>query len=184
MKKRSFYVTVCWIVFSRSFDAYCTNLQTPDLQKEANPLVSSLGLTWSPLLLILGLLLIYVIYAFYQAVFHPIKLNPTEKGWSFQEFVTFRYLGKKAHWTSLLFQFPSTPKRFHQVMGPLFATCLSFAGIISTVMWILIFNSSWYRSVHHAGLIYGLLISGCLYICYASFRKNYSIYVSIPNERT
>lgn len=174
--KTKFYLFSSWIIFSRSFDAYCTNLHTPDLSKEANPLVSFIGLTWSPLLLILGLLMLFVIYGFYLSIFKPISLDPDEKGLSFKEYCTFRYLGKKSNWFALLFQFPSTKARFSRVMGELLAPCLVYAGIVSTIMWLLIFNSAWYRSMHSAALVYMNLIIGCGVIVYDIYSRKYSAY--------
>lgn len=175
--KTKFFLLSVWIIFSRSFDAYCTNLHTPDLSKEANPLVSFLGLSWSPLLLILGSLMFFVIYGFYLSVFKPIALDPEEKGLTFEEFCTFRYLGKKANWSALLFQFPKSPARFSRVMGELLAPCLTFAGVVSTMMWLLIFNSDWYRSVHQAALIYAILGIGCGFITYLQYTKYYHQYI-------
>ena len=52
MKKNlKFIFTTTWILLSRSYDAYCTNALTPDLSKEANPLVSIGGISsWTTLL--------------------------------------------------------------------------------------------------------------------------------------
>ena len=47
MKTLKFLVVLSWILFSKSYDAYCTYLHTPDLSKEENPLVSILGLIGS-----------------------------------------------------------------------------------------------------------------------------------------
>jgi hypothetical protein len=46
MKRLKFFIILLWILFSKSYDAYCTFLHTPDLSKEANPLVSVLGFNW------------------------------------------------------------------------------------------------------------------------------------------
>ena len=175
--KTKFYLLTSWILFSRSFDAYCTNLHTPDLSKEANPLVSFLGLTWSPLLLILGLLMLFVIYGLYLSVFKPISLDPDEKGLTFMEYCTFRYLGKKASWSALLFQFPTSPARFSRVMGALLAPYLAFAGVVSTIMWLMIFNLEWYRAIHQAALVYAILSIGCVLIAYIQYKKYYQQYV-------
>jgi hypothetical protein len=175
--KTKFYLLTAWIIFSRSFDAYCTNLHTPDLSKEANPLVSFIGLTWSPLLLILGLLMFLVIYGYYLSVFKPIQLDPEEKGLTFMQFSTFRYLGKKANWSALLLQFPTSPARFSRVMGELLAPCLAFAGLVSTIMWLLIFNSEWYRAIHQAAVVYAILSFGCVLIAYLQYKKYYQQYV-------
>ena len=78
-KKLKFALTTIWILFSRSYDAYCTNLLTPDLSKEANPLVTVVGVSsWTTLLIILGILTIYVIYAYFISVFRPMNLLPKE----------------------------------------------------------------------------------------------------------
>lgn len=175
--KTKFYLLTAWIIFSRSFDAYCTNLHTPDLSKEANPLVSFFGLSWSPLLLILGLLMVFVIYGYYLSVFKPIQLDPEEKGLTFMEYCTYRYLGKKANWSALLFQFPTTKARFSRVMGELLAPCLAYAGVVSTIMWLLIFNSEWYRSMHSAANIYIYLVAGCGVLSYAIYKKKYGAYL-------
>ena len=175
--KTKFYLLTAWIIFSRSFDAYCTNLHTPDLSKEANPLVSFIGLTWSPLLLILSLLMLLVIYGYYLSIFKPIQLDPEEKGLTFMEYSTFRYLGKKASWSALLLQFPTSPARFSRVMGELLAPCLAFAGLVSTIMWLLIFNMEWYRAIHQAALVYAILIFGCVLIAYFQYKKHYQHYV-------
>lgn len=81
-KIAKYSLTTAWIVFSRSYDAYCTHALTPDLSHEANPLVSVLGMTWTPLLITISLLTIYALYAFYVATFKPQYLLPTEKGFS------------------------------------------------------------------------------------------------------
>jgi hypothetical protein len=47
-----YILTIGWILFSRSYDAYCSVLLTPDLKKEANPLVTVGGISsWTPLLI-------------------------------------------------------------------------------------------------------------------------------------
>jgi hypothetical protein len=44
MKRLKFFIILFWMLFSKSYDAYCTFEHTPDLSKEANPLVTILGL--------------------------------------------------------------------------------------------------------------------------------------------
>ena len=61
-------------------------------------------------------------------------------------------------------------------MGNLFVRYLIFAGIISTVMWILINNSEFYKDVHNAFVIYGILIFGVSIIMYQYYKTNYNKY--------
>ena len=59
-KNLKFTAITTWILFSRSYDAYCTYQLTPDLSKEANPLVTVVGISsWTTLLLVLSVLTIY-----------------------------------------------------------------------------------------------------------------------------
>jgi hypothetical protein len=181
-KKLKFTFTTAWILLTRSYDAYCTNQLTPDLSKESNPLVSILGMTWTPLLITLALLTIYVIYAYYISAFKPIDLLPTEKGYSFSMFTAFVYLGYKDKWTSVFYKFPNDINRFNQYMGNTLTQCLVFAGFVSTVMWLLIHHSEYYRDIHSAPFIYGILIVGSMLIIYRWNTIMYSRYLLNTNN--
>ena len=178
MKTLEFLIILLWILFSKSYDAYCTYLHTPDLSKEANPLVSVLGLNWFWLLIVIGSLTIYTCYTLSLISFKPIKLYPLEKGYSFSNFIGYMYLGKKSSWLGIFYRFPKDIKRFHYFFGNLFVRYLVFAGIISTVMWILINNSEFYKDIHNAFFIYGILISGVSIIMYQYYKTNYKKYQS------
>mgnify|MGYP000595252376 CR=1 FL=1 len=52
-KKLKFTITTIWILLTRWFDAFSTYRHTPDLGKEANPLVSIFGFGWTPLLVVI-----------------------------------------------------------------------------------------------------------------------------------
>ncbi len=173
-----FAAVTIWIIFSRSYDAYCTYQWTPDLSKEANPLVSVLGMTWTPLLIVVGLLSLYSIFAFYVSIFKPMYLLPEEEGLSFREVSTFVYLGKSDHWLSILYKYPKSLSRFNQVIGHTLTKCLVFAGIVSTVMWLLINNFDYYRTMHSAPLIYTILLLGCVVIIWQWFRGVYRGYLA------
>ena len=81
MKKNiKFTITIVWILLTRWFDAFSTYRHTPDLGKEANPLVSIFGFGWTPLLVVIVVLSIYVIYAYYFATFQTFNLAPSKRG--------------------------------------------------------------------------------------------------------
>jgi hypothetical protein len=179
MKKTlRFTVTTLWIILTRSYDAYCTNLLTPDLSKESNPLVSVFGLSWTPLLIILSIATIYAVYAYYVSVYKPMNLLPSEKGYSFSNVVAFLYLGTKDHWTSILYKFPKDWKRLNHYLGRLLTRLLVYAGIVSTVMWILINNTDYYTTIHSVVLVDSILIGGCIVIIYFWNRSLYKQYLS------
>ena len=103
MKILKFLIILLWILFSKCYDVYCTYLHTPDLSKEANPLVSVLGFNWFWLLLVIGILTIYTCYTLYLILFKPITLYPQEKGYSFSNFIAYMYFGKKSNVLSMLY---------------------------------------------------------------------------------
>jgi len=177
MKKMLKFILVsAWILLSRSYDAYATYQYTPDLAHEANPLVSFLGFGWTPLLLLIGVLTIAIIYAYYKSVFKPFNLHPKTADYTYSEFVGFVYTGKKQAWYSLLFKLPNSLKRFTYFMGNVFTLCLAFAGVISTIMWLLINYVPAYMEIHTAKLIYGIIIIGCIIIHQWWFSAQYKLY--------
>ncbi len=178
-KTSKFALTTIWILFSRSYDAYCTNLLTPDLSKESNPLVSVFGLGWTPLLLILSLLLVYIIYAYYISLFKPINQLPQEKNYTFSNMVAYTYLGYKSDWFTALFKLPKSFHWFTHYMGHVFTRCLVFAGIVSTIMWLLINHTNYYQTLHSPELIYSILLIGCVGIIYDWNRKKYQEYLRL-----
>ena len=106
------------------------------------------------------------IYMLYLILFKPIKLYPLEKGYSFSNFIGHMYLDKKISWLVIFYRFPKDIKRFHYYLGNLFVRYLVFAVIISTVIWILINNSEFYKDIHNPFVIYGILIFGISIIMY------------------
>lgn len=179
-KKIKFCLTISWILFSRSYDAYCTYALTPDLSKEANPLSTVVGISsWTTLLIILGLLTFYSMYAYFVRTFRPMNLIPTHKDMSFGNFVAYLYLGVEKSWLATLYQLPKDLQRFSNYMGCLLTRGLVFAGIVSTSMWLLIHHSEYYKDNHSAPLVYSILIGGCLVIMY---RWNKSMYKEYQAE--
>ncbi len=176
-KSQKFAATTIWILFSRSYDAYCTNQLTPDLSNEANPLVSLFGLSWTPLLLILSLLTVYVIYTSYLATFKTRSLLPKQSGYTFSNIVAYTYHGQKENWTSIFYKFPKDLNRFNHYMGHVMTRCLVFAGLVSTIMWLLINYTESYKNIHSAPLIYSILVAGCVMITYRWNREQYKQYL-------
>ena len=180
MKKYiNFTITTVWILFTRWFDAYSTYQHTPNLGKEANPLVSIFGFGWTPLMAVVAVGILYVIYTYYLAIFQPYNFEPKEKGYSLSHFIGYVYTGKKQSWISVFYKIPRDLQRFnHVIIGQLLSRCLVFAGFVSTIMWLLINNTEFYKSIHSAPMIYLILIIGSVYISYRWFKKIYSEYIT------
>ncbi len=172
-----FALILIWILFSRAFDAYNTYMHTPNLGKEANPLVSLVGISsWTLLLSILGVLTLYICFAFYRSTYYQLDLEPKEKGLTFPSYSAYLYLGESTHWTAMLYRFPKEIKRLHHYFGTFLTPCLVYAGIISTVMWLLIHYSHAYRTFHTAGRVYFILIAGCFQIIISLNWSRYKSY--------
>lgn len=171
-----YWIITIWIVFSRTYDAYSTYLHTPDLSKEANPLSSVLGLGWGSILLIISLLTLYTIYAHYIYRFRPFGLMPAEGGYRFGAFSAYLYLGCKGHWWQALYSIPKQQGRFTTYIGATLAPCLAYAGVVSTVMWLLIQYTDFYPPLHRASVIYALLVAGSVALVWRWNRRMYRQY--------
>ncbi len=75
----TFSLTLLWLLATRVYDAYCTFQYTADLTHEANPLVSLFSLSWTPLLIIISILFMYTLYAYYLSFFKHFNFFPIEK---------------------------------------------------------------------------------------------------------
>lgn len=180
-KKIKFSLLAIWVLSSRGYDAYATYQYTPDLSQESNPLVSVLGLDWLALLTVVGLLSLYAIYTYYKATFQTYNFYPKEKGYSFSHFIGYTYLGRKSGWVSSFFKIPNDFQRFNYFVGHLLTPCLAFAGVVSTIMWILLNNSDLYREIHSAEMIYSIIVLGNIVILYSWLSVNYKKYNRITS---
>ena len=176
-KTLRFGLTAFWVVFSRAYDAYCTHQFTPDLQNEANPLVAVFGMGWTPLLLIVGGLTLFTVYTYYLRTYSPSSLLPKDGSFFLQQFVTFLYLGRKNNWSAIFYKLPTSLKRFNQYWGAFMMPCLVFAGIVSTIMWVLMKYMPSYAEVYHsAPLIYTVLMVGAILIIGLKSKKYQDLY--------
>lgn len=176
-KKTQFILVSCWILATRFYDAYSTYQFTPALDKEANPLVSVLGLGWTPLLAIISILTLIIIYAYYLVTFKSFDLTPKVRGYSLKEFISFTYFGTKENFVQIFYKIPKGRKRLLFYVGNLFPSMLSFAGLVSTLMWLGINYYEPYYNFHKAQYIYILLIISCLFIIYNWYKKMYNKYL-------
>ena len=177
-KKTKFLLISIWIITSRFYDSYSTYQFTPSLDKEANPLVSILGLGWLPLLTIISLLTLGIIYLYYLVTFKPFNIIPKEKGYSLKEFISFTHFGTKSNFNQIFYKIPKGKKRLIYYVGNLFPIMLSFAGIVSTLMWLGINYYEPYYNFHKAQYIYLLLIISCIFIIYNWYKKMYDNYLT------
>ena len=180
-KTTKFIITSIWILLTRGYDAYATYQFTPDLSKEGNPLVAIFGFTWAPLLIVIIILSIWVIYAFYKASFSSYSLLPKEKNYNYSNFIGYVYTGKKQEWYTTLYKLPKDFNRFNLIMGNLLTQCLVFTGLVSTTMWLLINNTEFYKEIHSIHLVYSILLIGSALICHNWFSIKFQEYKTASN---
>ncbi|HEX8545970.1 MAG TPA: hypothetical protein VF691_03350, partial [Cytophagaceae bacterium] len=109
--------------------------------------------------------------------FPRLTIFPEEKGLSFKEFVTTGYCGKKSGWSVLLLKRPRGAGRLHYFMGLFLGSGISFAGIITTLQWVLIRNSSLFlNKTIWLTIAYSLLVAGAVLPGFLILRLLYSSY--------
>ena len=65
-------------------------------------------------------------------------------------------------------------------MGQLLTSCLVYAGILSTIMWLLINKTEYYyKEIHSSTLIYLILITGAIAIIYNWNKTKYKEYLAL-----
>ena len=179
-KKTKFFLITIWIFLTRGIDLYATAKFTPYLSREGNPLVSVGGLSWTPLIIIIICLVAYSIYALYISTFKNYDVLPTEKGLNFGDFFAFIHLGKKGHWTSVLYRLPSDIMRWTQIVGYLSSTGLVFAGLATTLMWIMIYYiPGFYESYYNLNAIYSIILIGSIAIWTNYYRGLFKKYIKL-----
>ena len=111
-----------------------------------------------------------------------MNLLPKEKGYTFSEFVAYTYLGYKDKWTAILYKLPRDINRFNHWMGHNLTQGLVFAGFVSTIMWLLINYTNFYKNIHSVTLIYSILIIGFLSIIYIWNKRMFRRYLAETTE--
>lgn len=178
MKKHlKFTLILTGILLTRAYDAYCTALFTPDLKREANPLASVFHVQWGGLLLIVGCMLLYVVYALYINMYKQVNLFPAQKHLSFGQFVVHSLYGPGERWTAFLYKLPADKQKMHYVFGYILSYGLLWAGLVTTVMWLLINHTATYYTQYHSykGTV-SLVLGGVAVVIYYYFNELYNAY--------
>ena len=82
-------------------------------------------------------------------------------------------------WTGMLYKFPKDLNRFNHWMGSNLTSCIVYAGFVSTIMWLLIYSSDFYKDIHSATLIYSILVIGSLLLIYNWNRRQFLKYKEV-----
>jgi hypothetical protein len=181
MKKHlKFTLILTGILLTRAYDAYCTALFTPDLKREGNFLASVFHLHWSGLLLSIGCVLLYVVYALYINTYKQVNLFPAQPNLSFGQFVVHSLYGPGESWTAFLYKFPADKQKLHYVFGYILSRGLLWVGVVTTMMWLLINHTATYYTHFHSYIgTMSLVLGGVAVVAYYYFSQLYTAYRSL-----
>ena len=87
-KIKKFLLLTVLLIVGRVYDGYTTYLYTPDLSKEANPLVSLLGLGWGSMIITQILLVSLLICCLYYYLNNYNTAFPNKKNLTFTKFIS------------------------------------------------------------------------------------------------
>lgn len=163
-----------WIGLTRAYDIYCTYDFTPDLDREANPLVTVLGIKdWPIFLAIIVPLILYTMYCWYAQLYRFKWLN-SDNVTSFEDFFTLNYFGKKTRWFKLLYSFPLSLRQNHRLATIFLPQSAMLAGVITTIMWLGIRTPwDWYVHIHNPWLLWSILTVGTFIIFFMRMKMAY-----------
>ncbi len=158
-RKNNYFIPLSiWILLTRSYDIICTFQFTPDFSKEKNPLSSVVGLGGIGVTIAVSVVMVYTIFALYKYEKNKNKVLPEEKNMPYNKFYKYyNSFGKQG--TRIL------------VDGYVFSRTFAVAGILTTIMWLLINNTTWYYGNYHNPYFYYLIIIGTLILFNISFIK-------------
>ncbi len=145
-----FLILAILLIITRIADGLLTYTITPDLTREANPLVSIFGQGWATLILVATIVLIGVMWLNFLSLTRPIDNFPTERCVSYTKFKA-NYFNTKG--TGLFAKYPG--RVFIYVCGYIFPRA-----IIAWSLILLLHNSlvltdvNWYRPIREYRLSY------------------------------
>jgi hypothetical protein len=168
------------LIFVRSTDAYLTYTITPDLSFEANPLVLIGEQGW-PTLLFVNILVVFIsILLLYFSIYFPPDSYPSEKNYSFKEFVSHFLYNDKTSFHKIYFFVPYNKKTILSFCGFLFPRVFISWSIIIIIHNIGVLSSSIYRHyIFYWNLwfyIYIVLAPITFYYFWKYFKEEYKKY--------
>jgi len=171
-----FGIVVIWIILSRFYDVYSTFRFTPSLDLEANPLISKFNFGWATLIGINVLISGYAIILFYKICFSkPLKL-PTTYGLNYVDFLPHLFLGRSDHWLAIFYKLPKTFEHFQLLLGYLLPIIVSFVGVVTSLMWSLIFYTNYYHTYYKGYQVAIIIVLGIIILIVLWSKFMYSKY--------
>jgi len=108
MRWRSYFLTTATILLLRTVDLFLTWIYTPNLEREWNPIISFLGISWPGFILSQVFVFSFVTGVMYF-YFRKPSIVSAPPGLSFNDFIYYYFFGELRPWRR---RFLSLPRNF------------------------------------------------------------------------
>jgi len=151
---------------------------TPDLKTETNPLVSIFGQGWVIVIIFQIILVSIIIILNYQSLFKIKSSYPSQKGYSYKEFIRYYYFGKKENLIKMIYKLPQDKGTLIKLLGYVLPRALIVISIfISTSSTFLIISPDYSRFYAVAKPYYYIVLIGIAFLFIVLvFKREYKIY--------
>ena len=136
------------LIFTRFADAQTTYLHTPDLKKEANPLVSLLGLGWTGSIIIQVVALTFVIYALWIYCFKKVEVLIYDSNISRTKFISLFHFSDTESFKKLFYKLPTNKNSLLYSIGFIMTFSLIAISILVSTSTSLLIMSEKYRNFY------------------------------------
>ena len=179
--KLEFFLLTLLLIITRFWDVITTYMVTPDLERETNPLVSIFGRGWVAVIIFQVILVSIIIILSYLSLFKIKSSYPSQKGYSYKEFIRYYYFGKKENLIKMIYKFPKDKVTLMKLLGYVLPRALIVVSIfISTSSTFLIISSDYSRFYAEARPYYYIVLIGIAFLfTILFFKREYSIYQKI-----
>jgi uncharacterized membrane protein len=138
------------LILTRLADAQTTYLYTPDLKREANPLVSLFGFGWTGSIIVQIIGLTFCIYALWVYIFKTVQLPAFDKNISLTKFIGLFHFRDTRSFLKMFYRLPTNKNSLLYSIGYIFTyTLIIFSTIVSCSTTFLILSKS-YRNFYSA----------------------------------
>ncbi len=179
--KLEFWLLTSFFLITRCWDITATYVITPDLEKETNPIVSIFGQGWMAVIIFQIILASVVIILNYYSLFKIKNSYPSQKGYSFKDFITYYYFGEKRSLIKMLYKFPKNKSVLIKALGYILPRSLIVISVFISLSSTLLIVSSDYQKFYAAAkpCYYVILIAIVSVFYVLFFKKEYTIYQNI-----
>ena len=182
--KLEFWLLTLFLLITRCCDIAATYIITPSLDRETNPIVSILGQGWKAVIILQLILVSVVIILNYFSLFRIKNSYPSQKGYSYKEFITYYYFGEKRSLISLAYKFPKNKSLLIKALGYVLPRSLiAISLFISLSSTLLIVSSDYQKFYAVARPYYYLVLIAIVCLFYILFfKREYAVYQEIQTD--